>query len=244
MNLTFAYMKTELINFFRQPSYVTSTLVFPSVFFMFFALPNVNSVESAQLMLGSFSCYAVLSVVFFQFSVTTAMERASQWQQFLKTLPVSFWQWMSARLFVSLAFALLSALILMFTVILTTELEFSLALISKAFVALIVAGLPFCFMGLTIGYLVSEQSAIPVSNLFYLPLSFAGGLWLPPEALPKVVQEVSLYLPSRHYGEILWSICFDQPLPTKSVYHLIGALILSALIFTIVYRLDRSKRRL
>lgn len=244
MKIVFAYIKTELLNFFRQPSYVTSTLIFPSVFFMFFALPNIDSVEAAQLMFGSFSCYAVLSVVFFQFSVTTAMERASNWQQFLKTLPVKFWQWMSARVIVSLSFALMSAFILMFTVFMTTELEFSMTLVAKSFFALILAGLPFCFMGLTIGYLVSEQSAIPVSNLFYLPLSFAGGLWLPPEALPKVVQDVSMYLPSRHYGEILWSISFDQELPMKSVYHLLGTLVISALIFAVVFKLDHAKKRL
>lgn len=244
MKLIFAYIKSEFLNFFRQPSYVTSTLVFPSVFFMFFALPNVDSVESAQLMFGSFSCYAVLSVVFFQFSVTTAMERSSHWQQFLKTLPVFFWQWMSAKLIVSLSFALLSALILMLTVFITTDLSFSFILVFKSLLALILAGLPFCFMGLIIGYMVSEQSAIPVSNLFYLPLSFAGGLWLPPEALPEIVQKVSMYLPSRHYGEVLWAISFDQKIPLKSVYHLIAVLLLSSLIFMVVYILDRSKKRL
>lgn len=244
MKLIFAYIRAELLNFFRQPSYVTSTLVFPSVFFMFFALPNINDVEAAKLMFGSFSCYAVLSVVFFQFSVTTAMERATNWQQFLKTLPVKFWQWMLARLVVSLFFALLSALILMATVFLTTELAFSLTLVAKAFTALVFAGLPFCFMGLIIGYLVSEQSAIPVSNLFYLPLSFAGGLWLPPEALPKVVQEVSLYLPSRHYGEILWAISFEQDLPMKSIYHLLAVLLVTVLIFIFVYRMDHAQKRL
>ena len=68
-------------------------------------------------------------------------------------------------------------------------------------------------MGLVLGLFTSEKAAVPVGNLIYLPLSFAGGLWRPPSILPESLKGISPYLPTRYYGEILWAFVADKKIP-------------------------------
>jgi ABC-2 type transport system permease protein len=69
--------------------------------------------------------------------------------------------------------------------------------------AILVAGsLPFCAMGLAIGYFVGPNSAVATINLIYLPLSFCSGLWVPIMFLPKLLQKVAHFLPPYHLAQL------------------------------------------
>ena len=75
-------------------------------------------------------------------------------------------------------------------------------------------------MGICLGLAVGSRSVLPLANLIYLPLSFAGGLWMPPNILPKIVQDISPYLPTRMYGELIWASVLKQNLEMKYVWGL------------------------
>ena len=55
------WMVMELL---RQPAYVVATLGFPSIFYLIFAAPESKTEFGANLLLGSFSSFAVFGVVF------------------------------------------------------------------------------------------------------------------------------------------------------------------------------------
>ena len=61
-------------------------------------------------------------------------------------------------------------------------------------------------MGLAIGYFTGPNSAPATINLFYLPMSFCSGLWVPFMFLPKLVQKVALVLPSYHLSQLALGI--------------------------------------
>jgi ABC-2 type transport system permease protein len=67
---------------------------------------------------------------------------------------------------------------------------------------LMVGAVPFCALGLVLGFLVGPNSAPAVVNMVYLPLSFASGLWFPIEALPKFLQKLAGFLPPYHLAQI------------------------------------------
>ena len=70
-------------------------------------------------------------------------------------------------------------------------------------VAILVAGsLPFCAMGLALGYFVGPNSAVATINLIYLPLSFCSGLWVPIMFLPKILQQIAHFLPPYHLAQL------------------------------------------
>lgn len=238
MKLLLQHIQLKLKQSFRQPYYLVSTLVFPSVFFLFFALPNIKTSHGANLMLASFSAYAFIGVVFFQFGIDTSHEKASQWAIFLKTLPIKLRTLFLAKSFSAILLALLSTFLLSAVVYATTPLDVSIIQYFRLISVLLVASLPFCLMGLTIGYFIPSNSVLPITNLLYILLSFVGGLWMPPNALPESVKRVSEYLPTRFYGEMVWAQVTDLEFHNK---YLIG-LILYFVLFLITAFLGYRKK--
>ena len=72
-------------------------------------------------------------------------------------------------------------------------------------VTLLAGSLPFCAMGLALGYLVGPNSAAAVVNLVYLPMVFVSGLWIPVEQLPGFMQRFAPALPPYHYAQLALS---------------------------------------
>lgn len=74
---------------------------------------------------------------------------------------------------------------------------------AAALVGILVLGaIPFCAMGLMIGYAIGSNSAPGIVNLIHLPLSFASGLWFPIEVLPNFLQHMAVVLPPYHLAQL------------------------------------------
>lgn len=217
LSLTWRHSQAKFLHLLRQPSYVIATLVFPSLFFLFFAAPNADTPAKANLLLGSFAAFAVLGVMFFQFGLDYAQERESAWFHYVRTLPIRPWQFFLARALTALAYAILAAAVVVIVVLASTPAQVTALQLLHLALALIVGSLPFCLMGLAIGSFTSASSALPIINLVYLVLSFAGGLWIPPAGLSPSVQKVSEYLPSRFYGEWAWSVMSGEAVATRNI---------------------------
>ena len=52
----------------------------------------------------------------------------------------------------------------------------------------------------------ASNSAPAVINMFYLPLSFCSGLWVPYMFLPKLVRQIALALPPYHLSQLALGI--------------------------------------
>jgi ABC-2 type transport system permease protein len=69
------------------------------------------------------------------------------------------------------------------------------------FATLALGTIPFCALGLTIGYFASAQSVHAVVNLFYLPMAFCSGLWIPLPMLPDFLQTIAPIFPAYHLAQ-------------------------------------------
>ena len=207
----------SLKEFLRQPMYVLSSLVFPAMFFWFFGVPNAKDPAGAMLLMGSFAGFGVLGVVLFQLAVHTSQEQCSPWLTYMKTLPMGTAQFVVAKVGASFVLSLFAAGAVVLVAIQLTPIDVQGFHWFSFVISLLLGGVPFALLGLLIGFLVKGKAVLPVANLLYLPLSFAGGLWLPPSALPKVVQNFSEYLPTRMYGEVIWAVMFNKEIASASV---------------------------
>lgn len=227
---------------FRQPLYVVTTLLFPSMFFLFFGVPNATDERAALILISSFSCFAVLGVVLFQFGVSFAQDRASGWMLHLRTLPISPHTLWTAKILTGLFFAVLASLGVMLTAVLSVDYLVPPARLLSFFVSLWGGGFLFASLGIIIGLLSNPRAAVPTANLIYLPLSFAGGLWLPPDALPRLVQKVSEFLPTRHYGEVVWAAALGEPVLSRWWIGLVIYQVIFAVIAVILMKRDEGLR--
>lgn len=242
MKNIFLHANFKIIEYLRQPTYVVTTMLFPSMFFWFFAAPNATTPERAQMLMGSFASFAVLGVVLFQFGVGIANDRVSPWNIYLRTLPLRGIQVLLAQLLAGFFFAMLAVCGVILTAHLTATVQMPQDRWLPMLATVYLGGLPFAGLGLLIGLMCSPRAAIPVANLIYLPLSFAGGLWLPPNALPQVIQDISQYLPTRMYGEMVWAMTFNTEVKKQNWLGLIIYFVIFIGLAAYFYHRDEGER--
>ncbi len=242
MNLIFAHYKTGVLELLRQPGYWIPSMVFPAMFFLFFAAPNADRPEVATLMLGSYLVFAVLGVVMFQFGVGVANDRISPWNTFERTLPLSPLVKVVARILVALTFAAMTAGVLVIAAYASTPVRLDLMAWLRLVPALLAGAIPLALLGLCIGYLASPKAAVPIANLLYLPMSFLGGLWVPPQFLPDFVKKLSPFMPTRQWGEAVWPVVNGTPSHLEPFIWLLVFTLIFGSIALWGYRRDEGQR--
>lgn len=199
----------------RQPIYVLTSLIFPAMFFWFFAVPNIHNQDQANMLIGSFLAFGFIGIQFFQTTNQVALERSSSWFRYLNILPVQIWHLIIAKLILLFVMNFLCLIVLNLTSYLTTGWMLDFHKWFKIYLYLTFWGIPFILAALTIGHLTTPKNSLPISNILYLPFSFAGGLWMPPNLLPQTIQNISEYLPTRFYGELAWSISLNKAIESN-----------------------------
>jgi len=239
--LILAHTRLMLLDLLRSPAYLIPTIFFPTMFFLIFAVPNARQPARADFVTLSFVAFAIIGVTLFQFGVGIAAERGRPWERYLRTLPAGAAVRFAARIACALAFGLCAAALVAITARLTTPMDFGPAQWMRLGLYAVAGAIPFVLFGIAIGYWVSARAALPIANIFYLLLSFAGGLWMPPRFLPGIAATISPYLPTRQFGELLWSIVgagdATRALPALAVYSIVFAILAA-----IGYRRDERTR--
>lgn len=237
--LHFRIGTTELL---RTPSYVVFTMAFPTLFYAFFGLPNASQPATSRLMMASFAAYAVIGIALFQFGVSIAQERASSWEAFQRMLPVSSGVRLAARVMSALVFAAAAAGLVILVAVLFGKPGLSMGMLFSLVGGLLVGVIPFALLGIALGYFSSEKAAVPLANLIYLPLAFVGGLWIPPQFLPKAVAAISPYVPTRSFGDIVWASVSARLWPPQALAALAAYAAIFAMLALWGYRRDEGRR--
>lgn len=240
--LAWAHARIQLVDLFRSPGFVVPTLLFPAMFYGIFDLPyaHTRAAIATSTTLG-FIAWAVVGVALYQFGVGIAQERGRPWERYLRTLPVSASLRFAARTIAAFVFALLAAAIVALVARLFTPIALAPLAWVTVFLYVLLGGMPFVLFGIAIGYWTSSRAAVSIAVALNLLLAYAGGLWMPPEYLPRFVQTFSPYLPTRAFADLLWSVPggggATRALATLAVY---GALF--ALLASVGYRRDERTR--
>ncbi len=199
----------EMLRLTRNPAFSITSMVLPVMFYAFFGLPNaaaeVYGVSGSRYLLASFAAYAVLSVALFSFGATVAFERAQKMTLLMRATPLKPAVYLMAKIIASLAFAVLTLIVLFMFAVLAAGVHLAAAAWLALTFRLIVGCVPFIALGFAIGYITSPNAAIAIINLIYLPLSFASGLFVPVSQLPHFVQKIAPFLPTYHYAQLAWS---------------------------------------
>jgi ABC-2 type transport system permease protein len=240
MRLAALHAKTTTLVLLRYPGFSVPTVLFPAMFFLFFASPARG--HAADYALCSFAAFAVIGVAFFQFGVGIAAERASPWELYLRTLPVSPGTRIVARLLSAAVFAGAAAVLVVAAALLSTDASLPPLRWLDLAVVLALGIVPFALLGIALGYWASPKAALPVANVLYLGLSYAGGLWIRPSGLPDPVAAVSSYLPTRRLANVLLGIVAGSPWPLRDWLALAGFSGLFATAAVIGYRRDEGRR--
>jgi ABC-2 type transport system permease protein len=240
MRLALRHARAMTVELLRYPAYLVPTLILPSVFFLFFMSPAPR--HDASVRMATFAGFAVIGVAFFQFGVGIAIDRASPWETYLRTLPVGPSVRLAARLLSATVFAGAAAMSLVVTAVTTTGVSLPASRWAGLAAALLAGVVPFAFLGIALGYWAPARGALPIANLLYLVMSYVGGLWILPSRLPAAVEAISRFLPTRALSDGLAATTRGAPVAWGSW----GALAAFAALFAGVaiagYRRDEGRR--
>jgi ABC-2 type transport system permease protein len=241
-------IKYELLKSLRMPAYSLPTILFPLFFYLFFgigfgAARNVGNVTMAAYLIATYSAMGVIGASLFGFGVGVAIERGQGWLEAKRTTPMPIAAYFVAKIAVSMVF---SAIIIIMLMVMGTTMG-NVTLTWKQAVSLFAilqgGSITFCAMGLAMGMFAGPNSAAPIVNLIYLPMSFLSGLWIPIWILPKLIQDIALVLPPYHFSQLALKVMNASKGGTILVH--IGAMILATILFTAIayagYRRDEGK---
>lgn len=235
--------RMQLDELVHIPAFTVPTLGLPLVTYLIFGLPAVHGRSAAaDGILVGFAAFAVLGIVMFQFGVGIASERASAWERFVRTLPASAGQRFTARLLVALLFTLASLVPVCVAAAVASPIDLSPATWFRVVVSLLAGSVPLGLLGIMLGYLLNERGALPITNLLYLPLSYAGGLFSTDATeLPRAVASVSPWLPTRQWGDVVTRYGLHDRFPVHQALALLGYGVAFGLVAVWAYRREELR---
>jgi ABC-2 type transport system permease protein len=196
--------KYELLKLWRLPAFVLPTLGFAPAFYCLFgfALRGPDQAVRALYLLATYGAFGVMGAALFCLGNGVATERGQGWMLWKRTTPMPLSAYFGAKTAAAVVFGSVIVATLFVLGAGPGGVRLPLATWAELAAVLIAGAVPFCAVGLALGYLVGPNSAPAVINLIYLPSSLVSGLWLPIQMLPRFLQRIALWLPSYHYGQL------------------------------------------
>lgn len=199
--------KYEFLKLARMPVYLVPTLAFPLMFYAFFGLAMgrqapEGTMPMARYLLATYGAFGVIGATLFGLGTGIAVERGLGWLQLKRASPMAPTTYFLAKCSVSVLFSAVVVVLLFSLGALFGGVRMPAADWLLMGVTLVLGSLPFCALGLAIGYLAGPNSAPAIVNCCYLPMSFLSGLWIPIQFLPHFLQKFALMLPAYHFAQI------------------------------------------
>jgi ABC-2 type transport system permease protein len=198
--------KYEVLKLLRMPGYAIPSIAFPAMFYLLFGVMfgrgTVGGVSMATYLIATYGAFGVIGASLFGFGVGVAIERGQGWMMLKRASPMPPMAFFAAKLVMCIVFSAVVFAVLAALGLTVGQVTMPAATWLRLGATLVVGAIPFCALGLGLGYLVGPNSAPPIVNLIYLPMSFLSGLWIPFEILPPAVKAIAPFMPAFHLGQL------------------------------------------
>ena len=238
----------ELLKLWRLPIFAVMTLAFPLAFYLMFgvALAGTRAVGGRNValpMLGTYGAFGVIGAALFSFGVGVAVERAQGWLLVKRATPMRPLVYVLGKVGASMCFCAVIVACLALAGTLLGGVRLSAGQWTLLAASLIVGSIPFCALGLAIGFAAGPNSAPAFVNVLHLPAAFAGGLWMPIEILPSGLQALAPWLPQYHLGQLALSVLGQsgEPRPLWNVMSLLAWTVVAVGLAVIAFKRDEGK---
>jgi len=199
--------KYEFLKNLRLRVYTASVISFPLMFYVLFGLvlnskETIGATSVPTYLIATYGTFGVMGASLFGTASGLAADRGLGWLQVKRASPMPPFAYFAAKVILSMIFSAIVVSLLLVLGISSGGVRLPFAQMVTLLGTLVAGSLPFSAMGLAIGYFAGPNSAPAVINMFYLPLSFCSGLWVPYMFLPKLVRQIALALPPYHLSQL------------------------------------------
>lgn len=203
--------KYEFLRSLRLRAYTFSVIGFPVMFYILFGLlinrgETLANVSVGTYLLATYGTFGIMGASLFGTAGALSAERGLGWLQVKRASPMPPVAYFTAKIVKGVIFSIVVVLCLLALGIAFGNVHIAFFTALKLIFILAAGSLPFCAMGLAIGYFAGPNSAPAIINMIYLPLSFCSGLWIPFMFLPKFLQQLAEFLPSYHVSQLALAV--------------------------------------
>ncbi|MCY0902922.1 MAG: ABC transporter permease [Firmicutes bacterium] len=217
----------EIRRMLRDRRFLILALAMPIAFYLIFvnqqgtnAAARIDGTVWSAYFMASMAAFGALSTSVSAFSTRLAAERQNGWVRWLRTTPLTSWQYALAKVCTQLTMTL-AVIVLVFLVgHFSQQVNLPLLRWLEVGLWLWIASLPFAALGLLIG--MSGSAAQVLSTLAYLALSLLGGLWTPVSAMNSTMQAIAKWMPTYHFAHPAWDLLAGRAIEPSDVAMLLA----------------------
>ncbi len=233
MRLITVQCKAEMLRIIRNPYYVFWSLLMPIMFyFIFTRVVNTGNDDPTWRAhyLMSMATFSVMGSAIITLGIRLVQERTQGWTTFIRITPLPGSIYFFGKMFGQTMMHLFSVICIFAAGYLINGVSLSAGQWVLSGLWILIGSLPFLAIGTLVGAMKRVDTASGVSNVIYMALAVAGGMWMPIEILPRLMQKIGHWLPSYNYGNGAWEIVRGSAPQWSNVLILLGYLVVFMLL--------------
>ncbi|HUQ08864.1 MAG TPA: ABC transporter permease [Steroidobacteraceae bacterium] len=216
----FREMRFEFLKALRTPAFSVPTLFFPIMFYLLFGvvLAPVMGGDAALTTYVRFGVFAAMGPGLFGFGVSIAMEREFGLLRLKQALPQPAGAYLLARAAMTMLFVAIIAVMLTILALTLGKVDLGIGQLAQLFLIDVLGALPFCAIGMYLGWILSGQGAPAVINFVFLPMAFLSGIFIPLQAFPGFIQAIAPAFPSYHLAQMAMQVAGKPSVGTSTTH--------------------------
>lgn len=241
MNALVAQVKAELLRTVRNRRFVIFTIIMPAVFYFIFTgtvggSVQVGGTDWKAYYLMSMTVYGVVGASVTSLAVRFSRERAQGWNRLIQITPLPGYAQVIAKLVSQGMLNFLTIVFLFLLGGLVKDVELTAAQWIESGLWIWLGGFAFMSLGTLLGTMRNVELVQVVSNLVYMAMSVAGGLWMPTETMPKLMRDIAELLPTNRLGQGAWRIVAGSAVEWASIAILAAYVIVFMLVSSYIIK--------
>ncbi|MCY7752006.1 ABC transporter permease [Bacillus haynesii] len=224
MNVFQVQCRMEIKRMLRNRYFVFWSLAMPIAFYYIFTnVVNTNAPDPAAWnahYLMSMTTFSVMGSSIMTLGIRMVQERTQGWSTFIRVTPLPDHIYFIAQMAGQSVIHILSITVIFLAGALINGVSLSPLEWFLCGLWALLGSLPFLAIGTLIGMMKKVDTAAGISNVLYMGLAVCGGMWMPLEIMPKMMQNIGFWLPSYHYGSGTWEIAQGQMPNWKNILFL------------------------
>ncbi|MEG7334990.1 ABC transporter permease [Bacillus sp. 0102A] len=240
MNMLQKQSAAEMKRVLRNKYFVFWSLMMPIAFYYLFTnvvntdAPDQRAWDAHYLM--SMTVFSVMGSSIMTLGIRMVQERSQGWTAFIRITPLPDHIYLSAQMIGQSVIHILSITVIFLCGAIINDIDLSPFEWIMSGLWVLFGALPFLALGTLIGLMRKVETAAGISNVFYMLLALGGGMWMPFEVMPEMMQNIGRWLPSYHFGNGAWELVRGGGPSWENILILIAYLMLFMLLSKYIRR--------
>lgn len=228
--------KMEVLRLLRNPFYIIFALLMPVGFYILyttvFPVGTGTPSEWAGYYLMSMTSFSVMGSAITTFCARNIQETTQGFTTLIQITPLPSSIYFICKMIGQTLIHLVSIITIFVVGILVNGVTLPFLTWLLCGLWILVGAFSFLALGSLLSNIKKLDAAVGISNMLYFALAILGGMWMPMEMMPRMIQQIGAWLPSYAFRNGVWTLSAGHLPEARDMLILLGYLIVFMLLST------------